>query len=447
MSQIRVSRWFGKLAAAALLLVTAGLYAADLIPVPDFTEYRIPISQNAPTENPVWEWANVLILIGALALASYLALIARSRRGLLTLSIASLVWFGFVREGCVCPIGATQNVALALFDSSDAVPVTIVAIFAIPLVFTLFFGRTFCAAVCPLGAIQEVVAVRTVRVPSWLDHSLGLIPYLYLGVALIFAVSGAGFVICRYDPFVAMFRMSGDWNMLVFGACLLFAGVLIGRPYCRYLCPYGGILALLSKASKWHTAITPNECIQCQLCENSCPYGAIETPSTAMPRDQLPAGRKRLALMLGLLPLLAAFGAGLGTGIAVPLSRMDFQVSLAERIRLEEAGKVEGMTDASEAYRNTGKPIAELYATAIDRRHQYRSLGGWLGVWVGLVIGIKLVTLSLRRRRTDYQPDRTRCVSCGRCYWYCPNEQVRLGLIQDVSEMVDIVPPNSPSKP
>ncbi len=52
------------------------------------------------------------------------------------------------------------------------------------------------------------------------------------------------------------------------------------------------------------------------------------------------------------------------------------------------------------------------------------------------MIGLKLVTLSIRRKRTDYQPDRSRCVSCGRCYWYCPSEQVRLGLIRDVSEVV-----------
>lgn len=420
------------------LVMAAGLYASDLIPVPEFANHEIPISQNAPTDNPVWEWTNVLILLGALALATYLALVSRSRRGLLALSIASLLWFGFVRQGCVCPIGATQNVTLALFDTSYVIPATVVAIFVLPLVFTLFFGRTFCAAVCPLGAMQEVVAVRTLRVPSWLDHTLGLIPYIYLGVAVIFAASGTAFLICRYDPFVAMFRMSGDKNMLVFGGCILVLGLLVGRPYCRYLCPYGGILALLSKVSKWHTTVTPNECIQCQLCEHSCPYDAIEAPSTPLPRDKRSSARKGLAGMLGLTPVLIAIGAGLGVALAVPLSALNFDVSLAERVRQEDAGIVEGTTDASDAFRNTGRPVQELYETAIERRQQYRSLGGWLGAWVGLVVGVKLVTLSVRRRRTDYQPDRTRCVSCGRCYWYCPNEQVRLGLIEDVSEMVDV---------
>ena len=57
-----------------------------------------------------------------------------------------------------------------------------------------------------------------------------------------------------------------------------------------------------------------------------------------------------------------------------------------------------------------------------------RWLTGW--AWVGLVIGVKLVHLSIRRRREEYVPDRAGCVSCGRCFWYCPGEQARLGLIQ-----------------
>ncbi|MHC5086583.1 MAG: 4Fe-4S binding protein, partial [Planctomycetota bacterium] len=37
-----------------------------------------------------------------------------------------------------------------------------------PLVFTLFFGRSFCAAVCPLGVIQDLVLLRPLKVPIWL---------------------------------------------------------------------------------------------------------------------------------------------------------------------------------------------------------------------------------------------------------------------------------------
>ena len=56
--------------------------------------------------------------------------------------------------------------------------------------------------------------------------------------------------------------------------------------------------------------------------------------------------------------------------------------------------------------------------------------GALFGGWVGLVFAVKLVQLSVRRRRTDYEPDRGACVSCGRCFWYCPEEHTRQEFIQ-----------------
>ena len=91
-------------------------------------------------------------------------------------------------------------------------------------------------------------------------------------------------------------------------------------------------------------------------------------------------------------------------------------------------------TDASDAYRSSGRPLAEAYRVALDWRQRYRLAGHLAGGLGRLVLGGKLVQLSVRRRQTDYQPDRSGCVSCGRCFWYCPVEQVRLGLISEVPE-------------
>jgi hypothetical protein len=96
------------------------------------------------------------------------------------------------------------------------------------------------------------------------------------------------------------------------------------------------------------------------------------------------------------------------------------------------------MTDASEAFRNTGQPKEELLASVVAVRSRFRLPGILMGGWVGMVVAVMLISVSVRRRRLDYQPDRARCVSCARCYWYCPGEQVRLGLIDDVSELVDL---------
>ena len=56
------------------------------------------------------------------------------------------------------------------------------------------------------------------------------------------------------------------------------------------------------------------------------------------------------------------------------------------------------------------------------------AVGGLIfGGWLGLVIGVKLISASAPRRRTDYEPERGDCFACARCFEYCPNERVRLG--------------------
>ncbi len=422
--------------ALSLLVAIVGSLRAELIPTPKFTDHAIPTSSvpNVGSEVPLL--LDIAVLLLALSLASYFTLVSRSRRNLVILTIASLLWFGFYREGCVCPVGSTQNVALAIFDSSYVIPLASVVFFVLPLVFTLFFGRTFCAAVCPLGAVQELVAVRTVTVPRWLDHSLGLVAYIYLGAAVIFAASGTAFIICRFDPFVAFFRMAGNTNMLIFSSCILLIAFVVGRPYCRYLCPYGAILRVLSCFSKWRLSIPPNSCINCQLCEDVCPYGAIHPPTVLPSPKSREQGKRQLAWSLLAAPVIVAVFTWLATSLAAPLSQWHPEVRLAEQVRLEELKLTEVTTDASDAFRTSGRSTEDLYQAGIQWRGRFQWLGGWLGAWTGLVIAIKLVYLSMRRRRDDYQADRAGCVSCGRCYWYCPVEKVRLGLIKDVSEIV-----------
>ena len=435
----RRSPWFlpGILVLLLSALAVDHSAAQDLLARPDIPGHETPTTLFPEPRSTGLEYLDVAVLAVALSLASYLALAKRSRRGLFLLAVASLVYFGFWRDGCVCSIGSIQNVSMGAFDSSYTVSLAVVAFFALPMLFTLFFGRTFCAAVCPLGAIQELVTLRPVKVPAWVDHALSLLAYVYLGAAVLFAATGTAFVICRYDPFVGLFRLSGSVNMLVLGGCFLLVGVFIGRPYCRYLCPYGAILGLLSKVSKWHLRIPPEECINCRLCEDSCPYGAIRRPTVSQPAAVRRSGRTRLAMLLLLLPILIVAGVGLGRLLAVPMARLHAEVRLAEEVhaeqmQLEETGEIVEETDATRAFRETGRRPEELYADAVDLQRRFGSAGIWLGGWIGLVIGVKLIHLSLRRRRTDYSPDRGGCVSCGRCFWYCPCEQVRLGLIENV---------------
>lgn len=411
-----------------LVLLASGVTAFGLerFPPPQFeTDYVRPTTTVPNPPQGFWEYVDVGVLVVALSLATYLILRKRSRKWIFVLTLFSLVYFGFFRKGCVCSVGAVQNVTLTVFDSTYAIPIAVLVFFALPLVFALFFGRVFCGAVCPLGAIQDAVLIHPVRVPGWLESGLRLIAYLYLGAAVLFAATGAMFIICRYDPFVGFFRFAGNWNILVFGGCLLLIGVFVGRPYCRFLCPYGVILRQLSRLSKWRVTITPTDCIQCRLCEDACPFGAIRKPTEPWPAKEYQIAKARLAFFLVLLPVLIGAGGWAGYELRGWLAQVHPQVRLAQRIYLEENAQVEGTTDASDAFRATGRPSAELYREATLLRDRFGIGGVLFGAFVGLVIGGELLSLSVKRRRTDYEADRASCLACGRCYEYCPKEHER----------------------
>lgn len=267
---------------AALVLLITGMSAlgVERFPPPDFTSgYQLP-TNTFPVLRPGWmQYVDVAVLVAALSVAAWILLRKRSRKGMFLLSAFSLVYFGFYRGGCICPIGSIQNVALAVAQSGYALPITVALFFALPLIFSLFFGRVFCGGVCPLGAIQDVVLVKPVTLPNWVDRTLGMIPFLYLGGAVLYAVTNTMFPICRYDPFVSFFRLSGSFYMLLAGGIVLVIAAFIGRPYCRFLCPYGALLGVFSRFSWKRAGITPDKCITCNLCETSCPFGAIRSPT------------------------------------------------------------------------------------------------------------------------------------------------------------------------
>ena len=114
----------------------AVLFAQDRFPRPEFESgYVYPEHQLPLQRGLVWEYIDLAVLIGALSLASWLALKKRSRQGLVWLSVFSLAYFGFFREGCVCSVGSVQNVALALFNDGYAIPLTALLFFIIPLAY------------------------------------------------------------------------------------------------------------------------------------------------------------------------------------------------------------------------------------------------------------------------------------------------------------------------
>jgi len=412
--------------AICIYLILAGAaFAGRTQPLPEFASgYQLPSTNQPPPAAAFYQYIDAALLAAAILLAAYLALRKRSRRYMLALTIAAVVYFGFIRQGCICPIGGIQNFTLTFADATYVLPIAAAAVFLMPLIAALFFGRVFCAAVCPLGAIQELALVRPVTVPRWLEQGLAMLRYLYLALAILFIVTSGTFLICMFDPFVGLFRFSASLPMLIFGLGMLGISMFIGRPYCRFLCPYAVLLKFLATVAKWHVSITPDQCINCRLCENACPYGAIRKP-TSEPASRS-SGKRQLVTMLALLPLLICLGGFAGRLAAAGLAGNDPTISRAAAVWQFEQTNESEMPDLVKGFYRTEQRSQVLFAEAEQVRRRWNA-GGWLiGIFIGLVIGSKLIALSVRRTRNGYEADRGDCLSCGRCFAACPKEQLRL---------------------
>lgn len=377
------------------LLLSAVVFGVQRFPPPQFESGYTIAAPTTPAPRPaLWDWVDTGVFAMALCVASYLTLKQRSRKWIAGLMIFSLLYFGFWRKGCVCAVGSIGNITLAIMDSSYAIPAVVLIFFLLPLVFTLFFGRGFCAGVCPLGAMQDVVLIRPLRVPNSLEVALRLFAYLYLALAVLFAATGSMFLICRYDPFVTFFRFNGNWNLWILSVSFLIISLFIGRPYCRFLCPYGVILRQFGRLSKWRVTITPDECIQCRLCEQACPFNAVVYPVKELPADEITRSKKRLVVLILLLPILMIVGGWIGAAAAPVLAKAVPAVQMADQ--------------------------SNLQTQSVHARFYYGSMA--VGVFMGFIAGGKLIVAAANRRQKEYQAHRAGCFACGRCFAYCPIE-------------------------
>jgi NosR/NirI family nitrous oxide reductase transcriptional regulator len=404
-----------------LLCWQAVLYAQERFPRPEFESGYVYATNQMPTQRaPGWEYFDVTVLVAALAVTSWLALKRRSRQGLIWMSVFSLAYFGFYRQGCICSVGSVQNVALALFNDGYTIPLSALLFFIIPLIFALAYGRVFCAGVCPLGAIQELTGFSPLKLNKRVEIVLASIPFIYLALALLFASTKSQFIICRYDPFVGIFRLNASYTMIIFGVLLLLAGIFVNRPYCRFLCPYGVLLNVFSRFAGRHLTITPAECINCRLCENVCPYNAIIPSDPDQKREEPEKSRRQFIIYLILIPVFALTGALVLYNLAPVLARVNSNVRVAREIRAESESGIESVSKAVVAFKEAGKTEAELFSEEQLIIRSYKKTAPWVGLFLGISLGIGMVSLIVKTKRSEYKPNQGKCYSCGACFKYCP---------------------------
>lgn len=418
-----------------LTALTASLsaFAEARFPKPDFTSgYEYPnIIHGMPNEQ-LLNILDIVLLVGMMSLVVWAAYRKRSRAIILSMSVVSVLYFGFFRSGCVCSVGSIQNVITAMVNPDYHLPWYVLLLFLLPILFALLFGRVFCSGVCPLGALQELINVRNFRLSRAVSATLSMIPWVYLAFTILYAATRSQFLICRFDPFIGIFRLGGDLGMIIFGVCLLVMSIFIGRPFCQFLCPYGALLSVFSSLSWKKIEVTDKGCINCALCGMACPVDAIHTPQSSKTKEERKKGVKRIILLAVLLPLLTILGAVLVGQQSDNLSLAHKDVYLYSLLLQQEANPEMEEPLEVETFNAMGGNVEELKAKVDDIQHDYALYAHLAGGLIGFVIGFKLLKLSLKRSRKTYEIDAARCTMCGKCFNYCPqnlkrNERVKEG--------------------
>lgn len=402
-----------------LLLVVAN--SQSRFPKPDFESgYQYPEIIYPTTNESLLVTIDIVMLIALMGIVAWAALKKRIRWPIIWVSVISIAYFGFFRAGCVCSIGSIQNVTLSLVDNAYILPLTVLLFFLLPILFTFFFGRVFCAGVCPFGALQELVSLKNFKLSKSVAIVLGMIPWIYLIFAILYVVTQSSFIICNYDPFIGIFRLGGDFWLIIFGALLLISSIFTGRTFCRFLCPYGALLSLFSRFSIWKVKITTKGCNNCELCHNACPIDAIKPPYENKVKENRLQGVKRILNYFVILPLLIVIGALLMRSVSSNLSRANKDVRLYDMVMQHEAAPTDVLSVELDAFYGQGGTIDDLTKRYEKAQVDFKFYSTFAGALIGLVFGFTLISLSLKRTRKEYEIDYSACVACTRCFSYCP---------------------------
>lgn len=245
---------------------------------------NVPVTLQEPTMREALVSAATrpyIVVLLLLMIAGMVAFVRGYRRVRPFAMLVSVGFLGFFVGGCPCPVGALQNAFLYFDDVTGHMTVFIQL--GVVLLAAALVGRIFCGWACPLGAAQYFLFRKDAAGKALVEVSPeyhGILRWSKYGVlvALIVVVVLTGQPVFEdIDPFRLLFNLDFRWGLpLVFLLVLLGTAVIIGFPFCKYVCPLGAFLGLLQPLSLFTLRFT-GACTNCKQCYNlACDHGAIQ---------------------------------------------------------------------------------------------------------------------------------------------------------------------------
>jgi polyferredoxin len=205
-----------------------------------------------------------------------------------------LVNIGFIqilKTGVVCPFFYCYACPVAAFACPIGVFQSYAAVGQFPFyaigtlgVFALALGRFWCGWGCPFGTVQDLVMWARRRGDFVSLPRFGWARLVVLAGAILAAWLAVDTLFCKVCPAGSLFgaipqRLASPelsfgvffWVHIGTLVAALVAFFLIGRVWCRYICPLGGILGLFNRVSLLKLKVDRNKCTDCRDCLEVCP--------------------------------------------------------------------------------------------------------------------------------------------------------------------------------
>jgi polyferredoxin len=158
---------------------------------------------------------------------------------------------------------------------------------AVTVVSTVLWGRVYCGRICAFGAFTQLVdaivpARWQVKIPRAIERRASWIKYgILASVIAYFLITSDPLIYPYVEPFWMFGLHLRTPILLTMLGALLVTTVFVRNAYCRFLCPLGAFLGIVSnltvfRIKRW------SECNHCRICEKACEWGAIQGPRIVM---------------------------------------------------------------------------------------------------------------------------------------------------------------------
>lgn len=193
---------------------------------------------------------------------------------LLTVSIAALNhyltsidkgirWISESTFHYICPICGVTSIYTFITSASlwtVKLKSTLGIVVGSVIILSVLLGPVICGFICPFGAIQDITArlgrkifknKYNTLVSENLNSKLKYLRYISLIITVILTGVSGGVVILEkinpYHAYLSIFNRKFSVIGFIVLGFVVGMSLIIHRPWCRYLCPYGALLGLSNK--------------------------------------------------------------------------------------------------------------------------------------------------------------------------------------------------------